>query len=111
MSFDSDLKTVQSAFRTAFKSSGMTSGELESLRIQFLGRKGEIASLFRKMGQVSDEEKPLLGNEFSTISTYSLLCVVFKNSLSKVTGFFQIKFFLNFFKFFITTETLSALSG
>ena len=65
MSFDSDLKTVQSAFRTAFKSSGMTSGELESLRIQFLGRKGEIASLFHKMGQVSDEEKPLLGKRIN----------------------------------------------
>jgi phenylalanyl-tRNA synthetase alpha chain len=65
MSFDSDLKTVQSAFRTAFKSSGMTSGELESLRIQFLGRKGEISALFHKIGQVSDEEKPLLGKRIN----------------------------------------------
>ena len=67
MSFDSDLKTVQSAFRTAFKSSGVTSGELESLRIQFLGRKGEIAALFHKMGQVSDEEKPLLGKRVNDL--------------------------------------------
>ena len=65
MSFDSDLKVVKSAFRTAFKSSGMTSGELESLRIQFLGRKGEISALFHKIGQVSDEEKPLLGKRIN----------------------------------------------
>ena len=65
MSFDSDLKVVKSAFRTAFKSSGMTSGELELLRIQFLGRKGEIAALFHKIGQVSDEEKPLLGKRIN----------------------------------------------
>ena len=65
MSFDSDLKVVKSAFRTAFKSSGMTSGELELLRIQFLGRKGEIAALFHKIGQVSEEEKPLLGKQIN----------------------------------------------
>ena len=55
MSFDSDLTAVQSAFRAAFKSSGLTIGELELLRIQFLGRKGEIASLFLKISQVSDK--------------------------------------------------------
>ena len=67
MSFDSDLKVVKSAFRTAFKSSGMTSGELESLRIQFLGRKGEIASLFIQIIQVSDEKKPLLGKRINDL--------------------------------------------
>ena len=67
MSFDSDLKTVQSAFRTAFNSSGITSGELESLRIQFLGRKGKIAALFHKMGQASEKEKPLLGKQINDL--------------------------------------------
>ena len=67
MSFDSDLKTVQSAFRTAFNSSGITSGELESLRIRFLGRKGEIAALFHKMGQVSEKERPLLGKQINDL--------------------------------------------
>ena len=67
MSFDSDLTAVQSAFRAAFKSSGLTIGELESLRIQFLGRKGEIASLFLKISQVSDENKPLFGKRINDL--------------------------------------------
>ena len=67
MSFDSDLKIVQSAFRTAFNSSGITSDKLESLRIRFLGRKGEIAALFHKMGQVSEKEKPLLGKQINDL--------------------------------------------
>ena len=67
MSFESDLKTVQSAFKSAFISSGITSDKLELLRIKFLGRKGEIASLFNKMAQVSDAEKPLLGKRINDL--------------------------------------------
>ena len=67
MSFDSDLTAVQSAFRAAFKSSGLTIGELEPLRIQFLGRKGEIASLFLKISKISDENKPLFGKRINDL--------------------------------------------
>ena len=67
MSFDSDLKAVQSAFRTAFKSSELTDGELESLRVQFLGRKGEITSLFNQITTVSNEEKPLFGKRINDL--------------------------------------------
>ena len=35
--------------------------ELENLRIRYLGKKGEITLLMRSMGEVSAEERPLLG--------------------------------------------------
>ena len=34
---------------------------LESFRIQYLGRKGKLADLFREMGTLSSEEKPRFG--------------------------------------------------
>ncbi len=38
---------------------------LEKVRVRFLGKKGEITSLVRSLGQVSAEEKPLLGKELN----------------------------------------------
>ena len=35
--------------------------ELENLRVRYLGKKGEITLLMRRMGEVSAEERPLLG--------------------------------------------------
>ena len=67
MSFDSDLEAVQSAFRTALKSSELTADELESLRVHFWGRKGEIASLFIQINQVSDDKKPLFGKRINDL--------------------------------------------
>jgi len=67
MSFDSDLKKVRSSFKSAFTSPGITSDKLQLLRVKFLGRKGEIASLFNKMGKLSDAEKPLLGKQINDL--------------------------------------------
>jgi len=67
MSFESDLKTIKSAFKSAFTSSGITSDKLELLRIQYLGRKGEITSLFNKIGQIPDADKPLLGKRINEL--------------------------------------------
>ena len=35
--------------------------ELESFRIEYLGRKGRFTALMRKLGQASPEERPRLG--------------------------------------------------
>lgn len=38
---------------------------LEKVRVRFLGKKGEITSLMKSLGQVTAEEKPLLGKELN----------------------------------------------
>lgn len=35
--------------------------DLESLRVKYLGRKGQLTSLLRRLGQLSSEERPRLG--------------------------------------------------
>lgn len=38
-----------------------TSAEADSLRVRFLGKKGELTSVLRMMGSLSPEERPILG--------------------------------------------------
>ncbi|MBC8589304.1 phenylalanine--tRNA ligase subunit alpha [Paratissierella segnis] len=36
-------------------------GELEDLRVKFLGKKGELTSILKEMGRLSKEERPVIG--------------------------------------------------
>ncbi|MCL2367167.1 MAG: phenylalanine--tRNA ligase subunit alpha [Oscillospiraceae bacterium] len=38
-----------------------SSAELESLRVKFLGKKGEITAILRQMGSLSETERPIIG--------------------------------------------------
>ena len=38
-----------------------SSEELESLRVKFLGKKGELTSVLKGLGGVSPEERPVIG--------------------------------------------------
>lgn len=38
-----------------------TEGELKQIQIRFLGKKGEVTAVLRGMGQLSPEERPLIG--------------------------------------------------
>jgi len=42
-------------------SSADSSTELESLRVKFLGKKGEITAILRQMGSLSEQERPIVG--------------------------------------------------
>ena len=35
--------------------------ELEALRVQYLGKKGELTALLKQMGKLSPEERPAVG--------------------------------------------------
>jgi phenylalanyl-tRNA synthetase alpha chain len=37
------------------------SAQLEEVRIKYLGKKGELTSILRQMGNVSEQERPILG--------------------------------------------------
>ncbi len=34
---------------------------LESLRVKYLGKKGEVTAIFKQMGKLSPEERPVIG--------------------------------------------------
>lgn len=41
--------------------------ELEKLRVDFLGKKGELTKILRGMGQISNEERPIVGKTANEI--------------------------------------------
>ncbi|NIV95614.1 phenylalanine--tRNA ligase subunit alpha [candidate division KSB1 bacterium] len=55
---DSKLNEVKSA------------SEVEELRINYLGRKGEITQYFKQLGKVAPEERPKLGQALNELKSY-----------------------------------------
>lgn len=43
------------------------SAELENLRVRFLGKKGELTGLLKKMGSLSPEERPVMGQKANQV--------------------------------------------
>lgn len=44
--------------------------ELESLRVKFLGKKGELTAVMKGMGKLSGEERPVIGKLANEVRTY-----------------------------------------
>ena len=44
--------------------------DLEALRVQYLGKKGELTSVLRGMGQLSAEERPKVGQMANEVRAY-----------------------------------------
>jgi len=60
----SDLKTSLLSIQKEFKVQVLsvnTSAEADSLRIRYLGKKGELTAVLRAMGSLSPEERPVIG--------------------------------------------------
>ena len=67
MSLQQKIKAVRISFRTALDSLTSDKNAIEELRSKYLGRKGEIASLFSQMVTADPEEKPLLGKALNQL--------------------------------------------
>ncbi len=60
------LERIKKDALAALESSG-TSEALEALRVRFLGKKGEITAILKKMGGLSAEERPIIGQLANSI--------------------------------------------
>ena len=47
-----------------------SSDELESFRVRFLGKKGEVTSLLSEMGKLSKEERPVIGQVANEVRSH-----------------------------------------
>ena len=54
------LATIRAAALEAF-ASAKDSAELDALRVQYLGKKGELTAVLKMMGKLSAEERPAMG--------------------------------------------------
>ncbi len=62
MGIKGKLKNMEENIKDVFKKINNLD-ELEKLRIKYLGKKGEIADVFSKMGELNAEERPLIGKK------------------------------------------------
>jgi phenylalanyl-tRNA synthetase alpha chain len=61
MSLLERIEAVRTSFRTALDSFPTDPREIESIRVKFLGRKGELANLFARLGQLDPADRPRYG--------------------------------------------------
>ena len=62
----SELSALERAFKNESNEVSGSQG-LEDVRIKYLGRKGSVARYFKKMGAVSTEDRPKLGNALNKL--------------------------------------------
>ena len=55
------IKALKAQASEAIKKAAGSLEELDNIRVQFLGKKGELTSILRGMGAVAKEERPRLG--------------------------------------------------
>ena len=60
-SLESELETLKQTGQSAIAAT-QTPEELETLRIQYLGKKGQLSQILRGMGKLSAEERPRIGS-------------------------------------------------
>ncbi len=58
---EQQLKTLQQEATKAIAATNSTD-ELEKLRVNYLGKKGELSVILRSMGKLSVEDRPVIGN-------------------------------------------------
>ena len=54
------LESIRSAALSAIAATG-TGAELDAVRVQYLGKKGELTAVLKQMGKLSPEERPVMG--------------------------------------------------
>jgi phenylalanyl-tRNA synthetase alpha chain len=59
-SLETDLKTLETAAAEAIAAIDSLNG-IEGLRVQYLGKKGQLSQILREMGKLSAEERPRIG--------------------------------------------------
>jgi len=75
-----NIEKLQVKFREAIENSGDLS-QLENIRIQFLGKKGEITLLMRSMNQVPADERPIFGKRVNELKKQAEELLELKKSL------------------------------
>ena len=64
------LAKIRAEALAAF-SSAQTAAELDALRVQYLGKKGELTAVLKQMGRLSAEERPVMGQLAIELASYN----------------------------------------
>jgi phenylalanyl-tRNA synthetase alpha chain len=65
-----DLSQLQTEIKTRIAAAS-NPGEVEAVRIAYLGRKGKVAELFRELGTLSPTERPKFGESLNQLKSFA----------------------------------------
>ena len=68
MSLDKTIKGIKTSFSKELSKSKISS-DLEKFRIKYLGRNGQLASLFEEFNKLPAAEKPRYGKELNVLNS------------------------------------------
>ena len=83
MSIQEQIDSVRRSFLAELDSLSDDSGEIDLIRSKYLGRKGQVASLFNLMGNASQEERPVLGQKLNDLKIE--LTDLYENKINSLT--------------------------
>ena len=83
MSIQEQIDSVRRSFLAELDSFSDDSGEIDLIRSKYLGRKGQVASLFNLMGNASQEERPVLGQKLNDLKIE--LTDLYENKINSLT--------------------------
>jgi len=83
MSIQEQIDSVRRSFLAELDSLSDESGEIDLIRSKYLGRKGQVASLFNLMGNASQEERPVLGQKLNDLKIE--LTDLYENKINSLT--------------------------
>jgi phenylalanyl-tRNA synthetase alpha chain len=61
------LERIESEFTSALNSAGSDSGSIETLRVRYLGRKGEMPALMKQLSALSKQDRPSAGQDINRV--------------------------------------------
>jgi phenylalanyl-tRNA synthetase alpha chain len=62
-----ELERIEREFRAALPRAGADARAIEALRVRFLGRKGELTGLMKRLGRLPAEERPAAGRSINQL--------------------------------------------
>ncbi len=83
MSILDKIESVRNRFLTELETFPNNLNQLEEFRLKYLGRKGEVASLFSLMRKATEMERPLLGQQLNSLKNE--LNKLFKKKISSIS--------------------------
>jgi len=62
-----ELERIEQAFAGALSAAGSDTQAIDGVRIRFLGKKGELTALMKRLGGLSSDERPAAGQAINTL--------------------------------------------
>ena len=62
-----ELEQIEQTFAEALSAAGASTQAIDAVRVRFLGKKGEVTGLMKRLGEFSSEERPAAGKSINTL--------------------------------------------